>query len=309
MGAIRRNRIERKAKTGIVRYSLHDGTGIFHALARYGVLPSYYLRALDTRHDARNRLTAYHKETADWPQKDLPIIRLQNWRQHGYNSQALYQEGPALIQRLRDDAIYSDFQLSLLRATKIGAQPTNHNIFLNCAVADIEISAKKAGLKFLSHLDLIPETAKDLSFPVEFTHNGEDFKTNLEPDAAFALQYEDGSKRLCFVEYDMGTESSIAQRLSHPSWLRKVLTYKALVKLKPFGAPTFTVLVMYPPQRKHGDIRNAIAKVFPEGTNLFALLPHPPLDNMQLLPHPSDYYFTSDWERVGRDPLNLQKVR
>src|SRR3569832_916443 len=230
MGAIRRNRVEQTPTTGIVRKSKLDGIGIFHALARYGTLPSYYLEGLDPRSGARSRLSRYHHETRDWLKKDLPIVRIQNWRQHGFNSQALYQPGLALTQHLRDDAIFDEEQLSWLSTTRIAPQATDHDIFLGCAVADIEIAATNAGLKFHHHLDLLKHAKKLEKKPMQFRVGDISFKGKhlkdalLEPDAYFALEYPEGIRHF-FVEYDMGTESALSKHLDHPSWLRKVLTF------------------------------------------------------------------------------------
>lgn len=324
--AIRRSRTKAEArlKNGIT-ITHNDIRGPIEAVTRYVELDSHRLVQFDNRYDddARRRLgrIAFH-EVEKWSLKQKPIVRVNTYDENSIGTAARYKEGPAAHQYLINAALMNEQQSRYARATKVGGTyPSRHNLLLAAAVADIELACTKAGLRFINHLDILlhasPEAQRaddPLLIPLpQIAHtnkNGRQVVTDtaLRPDALFAIEYPEG-RRFFFFEYDMGNENTTTRDLNQSSWPRKIVSYHAAREAvrKHLNIKNFYILVNHPEHRRHGDIAEAITRIV-GSSELFCLQSFSDFPRYGNLPKITDRLFTADWQRVGHEPINLQRV-
>ena len=317
----KRSHITPKATTGRVGVTEDDKRFLFEPLTRYGFLPTKHLIAIDRRHHTttRSRLKKYFQETEKWPLRNKPIIRHTDALRYSINAQAHYYRGPATFRDLN-----TPLQLQKwIEATTIGPRFNDHDVLLSCSIADIEIATKKAGLRFISHLEILKgasEKAQKAENPFEIpvgpiawnfkSGRRTIAKTTLIPDAIFGIEYPEGI-RFYAAEFDRGNETYIpTHSLDDTSWLRKMLCYQAI---KPtineyLGIPKLYVLAAMRTQLKAKNLLAAIAKVYPSGTDMFAVGLAKEIGAFSRISAPDDYYFTMDWQRVNNPSINLSRV-
>ena len=215
----KRSHITPKATTGRVGVTEDDKRFLFEPLTRYGFLPTKHLIAIDRRHHTttRSRLKKYFQETEKWPLRNKPIIRHTDALRYSINAQAHYYRGPATFRDLN-----TPLQLQKwIEATTIGPRFNDHDVLLSCSIADIEIATKKAGLRFISHLEILKgasEKAQKAENPFEIpvgpiawnfkSGRRTIAKTTLIPDAIFGIEYPEGI-RFYAAEFDRGNETYI----------------------------------------------------------------------------------------------------
>ena len=59
---------------------------------------------------------------------------------------------------------------------------------------------------------------------------------------------------------------------------------------------------------KAKNLLSAIQRVYPSGTDMFAVGVAKEIGAFSRIPPPDDYYFAMDWQRVNNPPLNLSRV-
>ena len=323
----KRSAIKAEATTGRMDITDNDRNGFFEPLTRYGFLPTRDLKAFDPRYHSRSaeRLTYWFGEAAEWPRSDKPIIRHTPALRYSINAQNQYRRGPAVYRALNKD---KDFQ-RLAEATIIGPYFDDHDIGLSHAVAEIELSCRKHGLRFINHLEILEnaplharDAAEPLCIPVQkisWIFEGPEtltVKTSVTPDAIFGIEYPEGVRFFAF-EYDRGNETNIPVKpdLKKTTWLKKWLCYDYLAKgaLEEYlGIPKMTVLALMKSNAtaKHilQDFKDIHKSFSPKFVNGFVVGVAKPVGRYSMIPPPDDYLFNLEWDGVGDLPLKLSQL-
>lgn len=317
----KRSHIVAKATTGRVGVTEDDKRDLFEPTTRYGFIPTKHFIAIGRRNatTTRARLKKYFHETQNWPLKNKPLLRHTDALRYSINAQAHHYRGPAAFRDLNIDPQTRRW----IEATTIGPRFNDHDVLLSCSVSDIEIAVKKAGLRFINHLEILrgasPEAQRaDNPLEIPVSSIAWNFKSgrktlaniSLIPDALFGIEYPQGV-RFFAAEFDRGNETYIpTHHLDDTSWLRKMLCYQAI---KPtiaayLGIPKLYVLAASRTPLKAKNLLSAITRVYPSGTDMFAVGVAKEIGAFSRIPAPDDYYFAMDWQRVNNPPLNLSRV-
>jgi hypothetical protein len=316
----RRSRTKPKAKTGNFKVTAANAQRLLEPLSRYKKLPSLFLKEFYGNGQGRKRLTTLFHEPEDLPSNQKILIRYDR----GLNNQQLHELGQGGHAALRQHGILDAQSASWARAMKIGSGPReSHDIMAALAVASIELAARKAGVRFISHMEILRSTASEearnsdypLRIPFQLAHQFPDHtpkkphevkaKTYLEPDAIFGLKSE---KYTFFaLEFDTGSEPEEPTKdLTRPSWLRKILSYTAVSDRRAgqaiyesyLGIPNLLVLVLAPDT---GRLRNIQAVIEKYGhPNQYLCRELAPLAPFQNTPPPMDDLFTGAYTRAGK---------
>jgi hypothetical protein len=177
-----------------------------------------------------------------------------------------------------------------------------HDHMASDIALDIEIGARRAGLVYRSHLDILKTASpaarsakRPLQIPV--TLNGE--RTSIEPDAIFTI-----GDRNYALETDKGTESVRAVIVP------KILAYREIVAGciidEWLGLDNLTVLFATPSDVRKRNIMTELEAIARHGRSpMFGFFADPTFALFMQAAPPSGRYATMPWERVGFDDLRL----
>lgn len=190
-----------------------------------------------------------------------------------------------------------------------------HNVMLFDILMNIEIGAKKAGVRF----DPVPGP---ILLKSQISHKFKSGKTAssdhpYHPDAAFTLTYPNGDVICCTLEADTGSETIERDGdLSRASYLKKLLQIKSVFDTRAFEAIGFKhmrALHVTNSETRRDNLIAAAAQVFggKSKNNLFNT--HPVLGDytieqgqwLSVEPEPNGYLF-GKWQRPGMEPFDFQ---
>lgn len=271
---------------------LHDGTDskpvvrdyqMPEALSRYEFLPTNHLIWFDDRYDSEERLTQLNHNF-----HFVECVRAKR------NEQAIYTAAKAGTEFLRDRKQLLPDAYRWMKNTKVGRGILReHNLFACVYMAQIEIAAKKHGVRFINHFDILRNSplAKDKEWPLSIPCG----ESVIRPDAVFGLQYPDGEYKFFAYEYDRGSESAEV-------WRTKFENYKRLGRdLDGYlGIPKWHILGVIPHVPKYRDRPSAIMGIAKEtGAHNFCMWPldeNPTFDRIAPI---NDRLFTGEWLTPG----------
>ncbi len=303
----------------------------FEAIQRHGPLPSHYLHEF-TKHIAKD-FFGQRK-------------RLKNlWNENNNRDKGYYLERP--IQQFQTYFARSQFLVYELtdtsrqalreqgRLCQYATPPSGgftHALMTSCVTASIELEAIKAGQRYISQEEILArapmstKTAKTpLALPTDISHTfrKNDGSTYLQysnrptvPDQLFGIDY--GGKASFFaLEVDRATEPVFRSELKNNSYLRKILSYRAINKTeiykRHFGIPNLIILnvtVSTPHMQSIIDLVRELT-MKKDGTYgisncLFQMVPD--FSNYLRIPPLLPYLFTGPWLRSGKEPFHIDKA-
>ena len=195
-------------------------------------------------------------------------------------------------------------------STRIGGKSTapskvmrlTHDHMASDIAIDIEIGARKAGVAFKSHIDILsaaPQSTRMQKNPLQIpvTMNGE--RLSVEPDALFSI-----NGRVFALEADRGTESVKSVIV------QKILAYREIVATGVIdaylGVDNLRVLFATTSRRRMHYVMDELAKIARNGkSTMFGFRADEAFDDFLKSPMPTGRLFTAPWERVGHPDLIL----
>lgn len=226
--------------------------------SRYSRLPTSYLIDFYRSAHVKKILKNLWHEPSKLPETEHLFIR----HDRGVGFDVFHQTGPAVPTWLTRRKLRDHISHAWVETTKVGGtfkEPTHDNT--TCLItASIELAARKRGITFLSHIDILNNASRSAQFaphplniPIgAISHqfpNG--VRKNLEnallvPDALFGLRYSlpNGKTKTAYfaLEYDTGSEArEPTQDLKRASWVRKVVSYTKGSD-ENYGAPIYKYL-------------------------------------------------------------------
>ena len=177
-----------------------------------------------------------------------------------------------------------------------------HDHMASQIAIDIEIGARKAGVPFKSHLDILADAPhstrlqkKPLKIPV--TLNG--VHTFVEPDALFCV-----NGRNFALEADRGTESIRAVIVA------KILAYREIVATGVIddylGVDNLRVLFATTSRKRMHNVMSELASIARGGkSTMFGFRVDDTFDDFLKSPIPNGDLISAPWERVGHPDLIL----
>jgi hypothetical protein len=306
----RRSHLSRRISDKRIRITDADVRDIFEPLARHRRLTTRQLVAFGARHPiiTKARLgQLWHGtegERSHWlhrANEDMVFanhLTVEDLHQLGEEAQAL------LIERHIIPA--EDWVVS----TRIGGRSVapskvirlTHDHMASDIAIDIEIGARKAGVAFKSHIDILsaaPLSTRMRKNPLQIpvTLNGE--RLSVEPDALFSI-----NGRVFALEADRGTESVKSVIV------QKILAYRELVATGVIdaylGVDNLRVLFATTSRRRMHYVMDELAKIARNGkSTMFGFRADEAFDDFLKSPMPTGRLFTTPWERVGHPDLIL----
>jgi hypothetical protein len=195
-----------------------------------------------------------------------------------------------------------------------------HQLLTDLIQASIEIGCRKhPNLRFVSWQEILtyqatPKGTKESKEPFRIPVRIKGTHTRLEPDGKpFAIWYEEGEWRfpVCLVvEADCGTEPLEPLNIFERANIEfKLLGYLDILRRKTyaahFGFPNLLATFVTTSERRMKNIM-ALLDRLTEGQGsphiLFAAMPHL---HQELVPMPTDAFFSQPYQRVGHPPFDL----
>jgi hypothetical protein len=177
-----------------------------------------------------------------------------------------------------------------------------HDHMASDIALDIEIGARKTGIPFESHIDILRDAPtstlmQDMPLKIPVTLDGR--RTFVEPDALFAI-----NGRVFALEADKGTES--IKGVIVP----KILAYREIVAAgvidRYFGVDNLRVLFATTSPKRMGNMMDELAKIARNGkSTMFGFLADPAFGSFLKSPPPTGRLLTLSWARVGNPDLIL----
>ena len=306
----RRSHLSRRIPDKRIRITDADIRDIFEPLARHRRLTTRQLVAFGARHPiiTKARLgQLWHGtegERSHWlhrANEDMVFanhLTVEDLHQLGEEAQALLIEKHIIP---ADDWVAS---------TRIGGKSTapskvirlTHDHMASDIAIDIEIGARKAGVAFESHIDILsaaPLSTRMQKNPLQIpvTLNGE--RLSVEPDALFSI-----NGRVFALEADRGTESVKSVIV------QKILAYREIVATGVIdaylGVDNLRVLFATTSRRRMHYVMDELAKIARNGkSTMFGFRADEAFDDFLKSPMPTGRLFTAPWERVGHPDLIL----
>jgi hypothetical protein len=224
----------------------------FEYLATYGQLPSVYIYEA-TKHLSRdythrsNRLTLlYHGSLNDGYYLERDFEQFNQFRAHARH--IVSRNAPSAERLLRELGRGPRFKMPVSSSYK-------HNLMHSCVLFSLFMTAPQKGLTFVSREGVLshPAAAKAAAsvHPMAVALPGRDDRGQprmLFPDDLFALQREDGKRRIFILEIDRYTESVRRRKPGYNTWEKKVANYDLMfekdLQKKWWGFEKATVLVV-----------------------------------------------------------------
>jgi hypothetical protein len=333
----RRSRTRPQKTTGVAVRTINDAHGIAEPLDRYGELLACQIVGLYnaihrlpvTSQHSRVRLGQLFHESEGLPPTGKLLIRpTYQWR-YGYNHQTIYRRTIGTSRFLYVSGIHGERVQQWLNKTRIVSagevpehEPSPHDAALSFILSSIEIAVRRANwLTFLTHLDILKNASEEaqgavspLSIPIpELTYTFPSGKhvalkgVYLEPDALFGVQYppnDDPNFRFFALEYDRGTEDvEPTGNLARASWLRKVLSYRAISRHPKaiyetyLKVPELFVLCIFSDQSRTKKVMELVLR-HAEQPNQFLFRTIPPVDPF-ICSMPMTELFSEHWQGVN----------
>jgi hypothetical protein len=306
----RRSHLARRAMTKGVQITDNDVRDIFEPLSRHAQLTTRQLVAFGARNSIITKARLGELWHATEGQRSHWLHRLNEnvlFANHLYveDMHRLGAEGEALL-RSRC-VVPAEEWVANSRIGGRSAAPSriirlSHDHMASNIAIDIEIGARKAGVSFKHHIDILraaPEatraTAKPLRIPVEL-HGKPTF---VEPDALFAI-----GDRYYALEADRGTESIKAVIVP------KILAYREIVADyiidAHLGIDNLTVLFATTNATRMKNVMRELATIATNGrSRMFGFRAETSFGDFLRTPAPSGELFSAPWARVGHDDLVL----
>jgi hypothetical protein len=180
----------------------------------------------------------------------------------------------------------------------------SHDHMASDITLDIEIGARRAGLPFQSHVDILraaPAATYTQKKPLKIPVTVEGRATFVEPDALFAI-----AGRAYALEADTGTESIRAVIIP------KILAYREIVAAgvidDHLGIDNLTVLFATPSEMRMRNIMSELATIARNGrSTMFAFSADATFGAFLRTPAPTGRLVHSPWQRVGHDEVVLDR--
>jgi hypothetical protein len=306
----RRSHLSRRIPDKRIRITDADIRDIFEPLARHRRLTTRQLVAFGARHPiiTKARLgQLWHGtegERSHWlhrANEDMVFanhLTVEDLHQLGGEAQALLIEKHIIP---AEDWVAN---------TRIGGKSTapskvirlTHDHMASDIAIDIEIGARKAGVAYKSHIDILsvaPLSTRMRKNPLQIpvTLNGE--RQSVEPDALFSI-----NGRVFALEADRGTESVKSVIVE------KILAYREIVATGVIdaylGVDNLRVLFATTSRRRMHYVMVELAKIARNGkSTMFGFRADEAFDDFLKSPMPTGRLFTAPWERVGHPDLIL----
>ncbi|MGD1037989.1 MAG: replication-relaxation family protein [Roseiarcus sp.] len=306
----RRSHLSRRLTAKRIRITEADIRDIFEPLARHRRLTTRQLVAFGARHPiiTKARLGelwhATQDERSHWLHRANEEMVFAN-HLTVEDLHRLGEEAEALLIEKR--VIPAEEWVAASRIGGNSAAPSKiirlaHDHMASDIAIDIEIGARKAGVAFKNHIDILsaapPSTRmqrRPLKIPV--TLHGQ--KMFVEPDALFAI-----SDRVFALEADNGTES--VKAIIVP----KILAYREIVAAgiidDYLAVDNLAVLFATTSEKRKHNVMNELAKIARNGkSTMFGFRVEDSFDDFLQSPTPTGRLFTAPWERVGHPDLIL----
>ena len=281
----------------------NDIFGIFEPLSRYAQLTTKQLVAFDQRYPTktRARLTDLFHANEGWLERLSEDVRFAN---HLFTDE-FYRLGTEAKALLKSRGIIPSEPWA--HTTQVGGHSKVPSRILRlahdhmaCDVAlDIEIGARRVGVKYHSHVDLLRNAPlatrllpNPLRIPVPY---GVTSAKWIEPDALFAIR-----SRVYALEADRGTES-IETIIKG-----KIRAYRELVAGyiidDHLGIDNLTVLFVATTESRMRSMMRAVSEIAKNGrSKMFAFACRPELADFRRAPAPCGRMFREPWQRAGYD--------
>jgi hypothetical protein len=309
----RRSHLLRRVPEKGLRITDADIRDIFEPLARHCRLTTRQLVAFGSRHPiiTKARLGAlWHStqgERSHWLHRASEDMVLANHLivedLHGLGAEA-----EALL--IQNGVIPGEEWVANSRIGGKSASPSKimrlaHDHMASDIAIDVEIGARKAGVPFKSHLDILSASplstrlqSKPLRIPV--TLNGE--RTFVEPDALFSI-----GGRVFALEADKGTESIKSVIV------RKILAYREIVAAgiidDYLGIDNIRVLFATTSLKRMQYVMDELAKIARNGkSTMFGFRVDDAFDDFLRSPMPTGRLFAAPWQRVGHPDMILAEA-
>jgi hypothetical protein len=177
-----------------------------------------------------------------------------------------------------------------------------HDHMISDIMIDIEIGARKGGLPFRTHLQILtasPERTRAMKRPLKIPVSLDQRQTFVEPDAIFAI-----GNRYYALEADRGTESIAAVIVP------KIIAYRELVAAHViddhFGIDSLQVLFATTSAKRMQHIMEELKRIAANGRSaMFAFRAEEDFREFPKRTPPSGRLMRAPWSRVGWDDLVL----
>jgi hypothetical protein len=309
----RRSHLARRTPTKGVRVTDADIRDIFEPLARHRRLTTRQLVAYGARHPivTKARLgELWHiteGERSHWLRRASEEIvfanhlTVEDMHQLGEEAEAL------LVSR---GVVPPDEWVANSRIGGTSLAPSKvirlaHDHMASDIAIDIEIGARKAGVPFKSHLDILqasplPTRTRPRPLKLPVIVNGQ--RTFVEPDALFAINGD-----VFALESDKGTESIKAVIVP------KILAYREIVAAgvvdDHLGVDNLKVLFATTSVKRMANVMDELARVARNGkSTMFAFRAEETFDDFLKTPAPTGRLFFAPWARVGHPNLVLAEL-
>lgn len=309
----RRSHLARRVPTKQIRVTDADIRDIFEPLARHRRLTTRQLVAFGLRHPILTKARLgllWHGtegERSHWLHRANEEMVFANHLTvedlHG-----LGDEAEAML--IAKGIIPPDEWVANSRIGGRSAAPSKimrlaHDHMASDIAIDIEIGARKAGVAFANHLDILaaapPATRmlkKPLKIPVVL--NGD--RTFVEPDALFSI-----NGRIFALEADRGTESIKGVIVE------KILAYREIVAAgiidDHLGIDNLRVLFAMTSRKRMRNVMDELAAIARNGrSTMFGFRVDDGFGDFLKAPAPSGRLFVAPWERVGHPDMVLAEL-
>jgi hypothetical protein len=177
-----------------------------------------------------------------------------------------------------------------------------HDHMASDIAIDIEIGARKAGVAFKTHLDILaaaPTATRLQKQPLKIPVTVNSVRTFVEPDALFSVH-----GRVFALEADKGTES--IKSVIVP----KILAYREIVAAgiidDYLGVDNLRVLFATTSRKRMRNVMDELAAIARNGkSTMFGFRVDDAFDDFLKSPMPTGRLFSAPWERVGHPDLIL----
>jgi hypothetical protein len=226
---------------------------------------------------------------------------------------------------------FGNYDSPLLNKGRMGGyRQFAHQLLICECMASIELGTRgHPGLRFIAWQEIMskaPEASRAMRNPFEFSvsisyaadYGGAATRadTKIVPDGLFGLEYSgvgEKSYRFFALELDRNTMPLVRSDLNQSSYLRKMLAYRAVtdqsIQKTQLGVPNLFVLNVTTSEHHMRNIMSLLAHLAPEGKGkLFLFKTSNDLGVLGRAPDPATRMLTEPWQRVGFDPLCINKM-
>jgi len=300
------------------------------AIQRHGPLPAHYLYEF-TKQIAKDELGQRKRLKDLWNENLNPHkgFYLDRPRQQ---FQTYFARSQPLVYDLADAGRDALEQLGILNHYAVPpAGGFTHALMTACITASIELAARKAGCRFIAQEEILRRSPPDtrhakfpLALPSSISHafpRGGGLTIHRSdrstiPDQLFGIDY--GGKASFFaLEADRGTEPVARSNLDQNSYLRKILSYRAINRTEAyktrFAVPNLIVLNVTVSPARMANILDLVQDVTIKsdgsyGISNFMVQCVPDFATYLRVPPLLPHLFEAPWSRAGKEPYFLNKT-